>query len=159
MAIIVRRTETLRDYAACVVIRYRVFVLSQNVPEDLEIDGHEDTSVHYLALDEGAPVGTARYRVVGGRIPERSNGWRCCRNIKEAASGRRWSRRVVDDLKALGPSPSSRPAPRPTPFRFMSASASRRRGRNTWTPASPPRYLYEGVRSNRRGAPLPRRPG
>ncbi len=101
MAIIVRRTETLRDYAACVVIRYRVFVLSQNVPEGLEIDDHEDTSVHYLALNGDAPVGTARYRVVGGDtgkiertavLPEHQG----------SGVGTALVRRVVDDLKALG---------------------------------------------------------
>ena len=101
MTTIVRRTETLRDYAACVVIRYRVFVLSQDVPEGLEIDGNEDTSVHYLALNGDAPVGTARYRVLGGDtgkiermavLPEHQG----------SGVGTALVRRVVDDLKALG---------------------------------------------------------
>ncbi len=101
MAIIVRKTETLRDYAACVVIRYRVFVLSQNVPDDLEIDGYEDTCVHYLALDGNTPVGTARYRLVENDIgkiermavlPERQG----------TGAGTALVERLVNDLKALG---------------------------------------------------------
>ncbi len=97
----VHRTETLRDYAACVVIRYRVFVVAQNVPEDVEIDDYEDTSVHYLALDGETPVGTARCRIVGGDtgkiermavLPERQGN----------GVGTALVRRVVADLKALG---------------------------------------------------------
>jgi ElaA protein len=100
-AVTVRRTETLRDYAACVVIRYRVFIVAQDVPGNLEIDDYEDSSVHYLALDRESPVGTARYRIVGdatGKIermavlPER----------QESGVGTALVRRVVADLKALG---------------------------------------------------------
>lgn len=101
MAIIVRKTETLRDYAACVVIRYRVFVLSQNVPEDLEIDGNEDTSVHYLALDGDAPVGTARYRIVGGDIGKIER-MAVLPEHQRRGVGTALVRRLVDDLKALG---------------------------------------------------------
>jgi predicted GNAT family N-acyltransferase len=101
MAIIVRRTETLRDYAECVVIRYRVFVLTQNVPGDVEIDTYEDTSVHYLALEEKKPVGTARYRLLGNDtakiermavLPEHQG----------TGAGTALVERVVNDLKALG---------------------------------------------------------
>lgn len=100
MPIIVRRTETLQDFAACVVIRYRVFVLVQKVPEDQEIDHHEDTSVHYLAVDGETPLGTARYRIVGtdtGKIermavlPQRQRG----------GVGTALFQRVVGDLKAV----------------------------------------------------------
>jgi ElaA protein len=101
MSITVRRLETLKDYAACVVIRYRVFVLSQNVPGDEEIDDHEDTAAHYLALDGETPVGTARYRIVGGDtakiermavLPER----------QRTGVGTVLLQRVVADVKALG---------------------------------------------------------
>jgi len=107
MAIIIRRIETLRDYAACIVIRYRVFVLSQSVPSELEIDDYEDTSVHYLALDGDTPVGTARYRLVGNDtgkmermavLPEHQGG----------GVGAALVRRVVQDLGALGPVTSVR---------------------------------------------------
>ncbi len=101
MAIIVRRTETLEDYAECVVIRYRVFVLSQNVPADVEIDGYEDTSVHYLALDGTKPVGTARYRLVGsdtGKIERMA----VLSEHQGTGAGTALVEHVVNDLKALG---------------------------------------------------------
>ena len=102
MPIIVRRSETLRDYAACVIIRYRVFVRAQNVPDDLEIDGHEDTSVHYLALDGETPVGTARYRIVGGDTGKIER-MAVLPGCQRGGVGTALVRRVVADLKALGP--------------------------------------------------------
>lgn len=97
----VRRTETLRDYAACVVIRYRVFVVAQNVPADLEIDDYEESSVHYLALDRESPVGTARYRIVGddtGKIERMA----VLPKRQGSGVGTALVQRVVADLKALG---------------------------------------------------------
>lgn len=44
-------------------IRETVFVEEQNVPKDEEYDEYEDTSVHFLAVDEqGRACGTARWR-------------------------------------------------------------------------------------------------
>ena len=100
MAIIVRRTETLRDFAECVVIRYRVFVLSQDVPGDVELDGYEDSSVHYLALDGTKPVGTARYRLVGndtGKIERMA----VLPEHQGTGAGAALVERVVNDLKSL----------------------------------------------------------
>jgi predicted GNAT family N-acyltransferase len=54
--------DTRLRYAQCVQIRTRVFVIGQNVPAEREIDQHEDTCVHYVALASGVPVGTVRWR-------------------------------------------------------------------------------------------------
>lgn len=43
-------------------IRYEVFVEGQNVPVDEEIDQYEDSSTHFLALQNGVPCGAARWR-------------------------------------------------------------------------------------------------
>ena len=48
----------------CLAIRRRVFVEGQGVPEALELDGLDDQCTHFLARVDGAPVGTARLRVV-----------------------------------------------------------------------------------------------
>ncbi|MBA4493290.1 GNAT family N-acetyltransferase [Paenactinomyces guangxiensis] len=45
-------------------IRRNVFIEEQQVPEDLEIDEWEDIATHFLALEEGKPVGTCRLRWV-----------------------------------------------------------------------------------------------
>ena len=44
-------------------IRYEVFVIGQNVPEEDEIDGYEDECEHFLAFANGAPCGAARWRI------------------------------------------------------------------------------------------------
>ena len=43
-------------------IRREVFVLEQNVDPDVEYE-YEEESVHYLLLDNGNPVSTARWRL------------------------------------------------------------------------------------------------
>ena len=52
--------------ATCQQIRRKVFVVGQGVPEDLEIDGKDAASTHFLVWREGVAVGTARMRVVDG---------------------------------------------------------------------------------------------
>ena len=41
-------------------LRQQVFVVEQGVPLDIEIDGYDESSLHWLALVNGDPVGTAR---------------------------------------------------------------------------------------------------
>jgi predicted GNAT family N-acyltransferase len=43
-------------------IRQKVFVEEQQVDPELEYDEYEEGSTHYLALLDGIPVGTARWR-------------------------------------------------------------------------------------------------
>ncbi len=43
-------------------IRYDVFVIEQNVDEQEEYDEFEGTAKHVVALADGLPVGTARWR-------------------------------------------------------------------------------------------------
>ena len=52
------------DFARCIMIRTRVFVVEQNISAELETDEFENTSTHYLATDEGTAVGTARWRLL-----------------------------------------------------------------------------------------------
>ncbi len=56
-----------QDYATAVVIRYKVFVLGQKVPEELEVE-HEDKCVHFIAKADGKAVGCGRIRLVGGKF-------------------------------------------------------------------------------------------
>ncbi|MEM9394058.1 MAG: GNAT family N-acetyltransferase [Pseudomonadota bacterium] len=48
----------------CRAIRRDVFIEEQNVSEAEEWDGRDSSARHLLAFDGGAPVGTARLRVV-----------------------------------------------------------------------------------------------
>ena len=53
-----------RDIATCQRLRRAVFIDEQAVPEDLEVDGLDDTARHLLALWDGQPIGTARLMVL-----------------------------------------------------------------------------------------------
>ena len=49
-----------RDIAACHLIRKLVFVDEQGIALDEDIDGLDDQATHFLAVENGTPVGTAR---------------------------------------------------------------------------------------------------
>ena len=51
--------KELREYAFS--IRHKVFVVGQNCPEDLEYE-FEEESTHFLLLEKGNPLATARHR-------------------------------------------------------------------------------------------------
>lgn len=62
--VVMARWPAERDRVAA--IREAVFVREQGVPLSMEWDGHDDTAVHFLAIDSsGRPVGTARLLPVG----------------------------------------------------------------------------------------------
>ena len=66
-AILIRAADWSRDEAALALVRRRVFVEEQAVPEDLEWDGEDLGAQHWLALIDDSPVGTVRMRI-GGHI-------------------------------------------------------------------------------------------
>lgn len=61
---LVRVAISPEDRAACLAIRRTVFVEEQRVPEEEELDAHEDEATHFVAVDDGSEsvraVGTAR---------------------------------------------------------------------------------------------------
>lgn len=65
---IIRVSED-NEYETIFAIRREVFVDEQGVPEEDEYDGYEHISNHYLALLDGVPAGTARWRITpGGKL-------------------------------------------------------------------------------------------
>ncbi|MFZ5755627.1 MAG: GNAT family N-acetyltransferase [Pseudomonadota bacterium] len=56
----IRRTDWAQDRAPLSAIRRKVFIEEQHVPEDMEWDEHDDTSVHFLAEENGQAVGCVR---------------------------------------------------------------------------------------------------
>ena len=50
------------------VIRDVVFVQEQEVKENEEFDEFEAESQHYLIYENGNPIGTARWRVIGEKV-------------------------------------------------------------------------------------------
>jgi predicted GNAT family N-acyltransferase len=60
--ITVERIESTDLLAKAHAIRKIVFVVEQACPEDIEWE-FEEESAHYIALNDGEPVGTARWRL------------------------------------------------------------------------------------------------
>ncbi|MBA1265205.1 GNAT family N-acetyltransferase [Stutzerimonas sp. NM35] len=58
--IAVRIADWQQDNADLRRIRETVFVAEQSVPPELEWDGDDEEAIHFLALENGYPIGTAR---------------------------------------------------------------------------------------------------
>lgn len=54
------------DLKACLALRRIVFIQEQDVPEAEEMDGMDDSAIHFLATLDGKPVGTARMHITDG---------------------------------------------------------------------------------------------
>ena len=84
------RWDRDEDREALVAIREAVFIVEQEVPAPLEMDGADPACRHLLArLEDGTPVGTARMRDDGhiGRIAVLAD-WR----------GRGFGARLVEEM-------------------------------------------------------------
>jgi predicted GNAT family N-acyltransferase len=66
MTVTVRRVRAEDGRADALAVRREVFIEEQGVPEDLEVDGRDDEAVHFVACDDGDPVGAARLRGKSG---------------------------------------------------------------------------------------------
>lgn len=56
----VRRVSSKEELARALAIRRRVFIQEQGVPENIEMDRDDQRALHFLAFNQGKPVGTAR---------------------------------------------------------------------------------------------------
>jgi ElaA protein len=63
--VVVRRAG-IGELPACHAIRRRVFIAGQGVSEEIEIDGRDADSTHFLATLDEVPIGTARLRAWEG---------------------------------------------------------------------------------------------
>lgn len=67
--VVVRRVESDADFNHVFDIRTQVFVEEQAISQEDEYDGFDHLANHYLALYEGEPAGTSRWRMTPtGRI-------------------------------------------------------------------------------------------
>lgn len=62
------KIESNSDLEKAFKIREEVFVIEQKVEREEEYDEFEDSSIHFLALIDNKPVGTARWREKGDKI-------------------------------------------------------------------------------------------
>ncbi|MEY3564095.1 MAG: hypothetical protein RJA23_265 [Bacteroidota bacterium] len=64
----VEKITTEEGLQAAFQIRELVFVVEQEVDASEEYDEFEDSSIHFLAKLDGAPVGTARWRFTANGV-------------------------------------------------------------------------------------------
>ena len=62
MKLDIRRVQTGKEMDQAFTIRRKVFIIGQNVPEDIEMDQFDESAQHVLAFVDGKSVGTARWR-------------------------------------------------------------------------------------------------
>lgn len=66
---VVRDADFTTDFASIRFVRTAVFIDEQRVPLELEFDDRDAVCHHVLAIDEGAPIGTARLDLdYGGKV-------------------------------------------------------------------------------------------
>lgn len=58
----VRRVSSDDELDDALAVRREVFVAEQGVPEHRELDGRDDEATHFVAYDDGEPIGAARLR-------------------------------------------------------------------------------------------------
>jgi predicted GNAT family N-acyltransferase len=56
----VRPARDAAEVRAAIALRHEVFVVEQRVPIDEEVDEHDETALHLVAIDDGRVVATAR---------------------------------------------------------------------------------------------------
>ena len=61
----IKQVNYAEEILAIKAIRVKVFQVDQKVPEELEFDGLDESSIQLLAYLDSKPVGTARIRDVG----------------------------------------------------------------------------------------------
>ena len=63
--ITIRTADWHTDKDSLTQIRRRVFIEEQNVPEDMEWDEHDNSSIHFLATLDNKIIATARLKTDG----------------------------------------------------------------------------------------------
>ena len=62
MTVSIKKVISDFEFSACLFIRKKVFIEEQHIAIELEIDGLDDQSIHYIIKDDDEPIGTARVR-------------------------------------------------------------------------------------------------
>ncbi len=86
---------TSEELPDCISVRRDVFVVGQNVPEDLEVDGLDVQCTHFIARVDGRAVGTARLRITPEGIAKAERV-----AVRADVRGQRLGHRLMDALEA-----------------------------------------------------------
>jgi predicted GNAT family N-acyltransferase len=100
--LVVRTAAGDADRAACFAIRVAVFVNEQGVAMREELDTHDATATHLLAVMDGRPVGTLRWRVLPGATAKIER-VAVLREARGLGLGRVLMRQALERIAAAGP--------------------------------------------------------
>ncbi|MBS9523924.1 GNAT family N-acetyltransferase [Litoribacter alkaliphilus] len=96
MNIEITKIKTEEALTAIFNIRQEVFVFEQNVHPEEEYDEFEETSTHFLALLEGVPAGTARWRYTDNGV--KLERFAVLKEMRGKGVGQALVKAVVDDI-------------------------------------------------------------
>ena len=99
-AVRIKRVSSAEDLAQAITVRLRVFVLEQGIPQDIEIDADDQCALHFLALEAGRAVGTAR--LVFGRGRAKIGRMAVLRHYRSRGIGRKLLRVAVAAARRSG---------------------------------------------------------
>ncbi|NOX47228.1 MAG: GNAT family N-acetyltransferase [Chlorobi bacterium] len=87
-------------FSKALEIRKRVFVEEQKVPPELEYDGFENESHHYLLLLNNEPIATARWRKTDEGI--KLERFAMLPEFRDKGLGSKLLQRVLNDVSTFG---------------------------------------------------------
>jgi predicted GNAT family N-acyltransferase len=97
--ITVERIKSADLLAKAHQIRKAVFVVEQHCPEDLEWEFEEESN-HYIALMDGEPVGTARWRITDKGI--KLERFAVSQGFRDQQVGKALLLQIVTDTNGMG---------------------------------------------------------
>ncbi len=96
MSIEITKIKTEEALTAIFNIRQEVFVFEQNVDPEEEYDEFEETSTHFLALLDGVPAGTARWRYTDSGV--KLERFAVLKEMRGKGVGQALVKAVIDDI-------------------------------------------------------------
>jgi predicted GNAT family N-acyltransferase len=107
MAIYTKIVTSDQEMDDALKVRREVFINEQHVPEDMEIDEHENICIHFVSYDEEQPVAAGRLRPIeeGGKVEricvlknyrKHGLGLQLMQMIEEAAKDRNISKLILN---------------------------------------------------------------
>jgi predicted GNAT family N-acyltransferase len=81
-------------------IRYKVFVVEQNVPESIEYDEYEDECRHYLLFADNIAVATCRWRTTEKGV--KLERFAVLKDYRGKGLGSKLVQHILDEVKSIG---------------------------------------------------------
>lgn len=100
MPITVKPVSTRDEMEYTFDIRRKVFIEEQHVTEELEFDGKDDGSKHFLALKNGRPIGT--FRLVFESEQVKLQRFAVLKRYRKTGVGRLMMESALKEVKAKG---------------------------------------------------------